>query len=270
LDLTDLLFEFSNKERYKILKSLDGNSKKHRQIEIDLSIPGSEVSRHLKRLSQKDLIYKNIANEYEITNVGKMFLKMMDIFEVSLKHKDFLNTHEITSIPVHLIFQLGKLMNLELGDKTMENMEIFENLVKEAEEFLFTITDQYQKTLLKEAEQKLKSQSIMIRALVDQSVLKSYNIPEGWSTLFEDSQSFFKNFKIFENVRILEEIKLSLVVSEKGGILFLSKDGEIDYSQCLLDNHEFFVNWIKELFEWYWEKGKNLKSFINKEIYSTK
>ena len=73
---------------------------------------------------------------------------------------------------------------------------------------------------------------------------------------------------MLENIRILEEIKISLIVSDKGAILFLSKDGEIDYSQCLIDNRENFIKWTKELFEWYWKKGKGLRPFIRKAIRS--
>ncbi len=264
MNINDLLFEFSNKERYNVLKFLYYEGKRHKQIQRDLNIPGSEVSRHIKRLNEKNLVIKDINNEYRITNVGKIFLRMMDIFEVSLNHRDFLNSHDITSIPVHLIFQLGKLKDIEFGDKTMENMEIFENLVKNSENFLYAITDQYQKSLLKEAEKKMRDQSIKIRALVDRNLLKSYNIPDGWSKLFKDPKIFFRD--MLENIRILDEIKISLIVSDKGAILFLNKDGEIDYSQCLIDNHEVFINWIKELFEWYWIKGKSLRHFIWKEM----
>ncbi|MFW9998584.1 MAG: helix-turn-helix transcriptional regulator [Candidatus Hodarchaeota archaeon] len=264
MDVNKLLFEFSNKHRYNVLKSLYIDSKRHFQLQQDLNIPGSEVSRHIKRLEEKNLILKDINNEYRITNIGKIFLRMMDIFEVSLNHRDFLNSHDITSIPVHLIFQLGKLKTVEFGNKTMENMEIFENLVKDSEEFLFAITDQYQKSLLKEAENKMRKQSLNIRAIVNRNLLKSYNIPDGWSKLFEDPKIFFR--EMLENIRILDEIKISMIVSDKGAILFLSKDGEIDYNQCLIDNHEDFINWIKELFEWYWIRGKNLKPFIRKEM----
>ena len=263
MNLNELLFEFSNKERFDLLKSLYNEGKKHNQIQKDTGIPGSEISRHLKRLKEKNLIIKDINNEYKITNIGKIFIRMMDIFEVSLENKDFLNSHEITSIPINLIFQLGKLKSVELSTKTMENMEIFENLVKNSEEFLYAITDQYQKSLLKEAENKMKNKSIKIRALVDKNLLKSYNIPDGWSKLFKDPVKFFKD--ILENIRILDEINVSLVVSDKGAILFLSKDGQIDYSQCLIDNHENFINWTIELFEWYWKKGASLRSFIRKE-----
>ncbi|MFX1379699.1 MAG: helix-turn-helix transcriptional regulator [Promethearchaeota archaeon] len=264
MNLNDLLFEFSHIERYNVLKKLYDEGKRHSQLQQELKIPGSEISRHLKRLSEKSLVMKDLNNEYQITNIGKIFIRMMDILEVSLVHKDFFNSHEITSIPVFLIFKLGKLKGVEFGNKTMENMEIFENLVKNSENFLYAITDQYQKSLLKEAENKMRKKSIKIRALVDKSLLKSYNIPDGWSKLFEDPKVFFK--EMLENIRILEEIKISLIVSDKGAILFLSKDGEIDYSQSLIDNHDSFVNWTKELFEWYWNKGKSLQPFIRKAM----
>ena len=264
MDVTKLLFEFSNVGRYSVLKSLYIQGKRHNQLGKELNIPGSEISRHLKRLYEKKLIIKDIDNRYFVTNIGKIFLQMMDIFEVSLKNRAFLNSHDISLIPVHLIFQLGKLKTVELSSKTMENMEILENLVKESDKFLFAITDQYQKSLLKEAEKKMKNQSTEIKALVDKNLLKSYNIPDGWYDLFEAPKVFFK--EMLRNIRILDKIGLSLVASEKGSILFLSKAGEIDYSQCLIDNHEPFINWTIELFDWYWKKGKDLRPFIRKEI----
>lgn len=263
MDLNEILFEFSNKERVNVLKKLYSEGKKHSELVKELNVPGSEISRHLKRLYEKNLIFKEINNKYKISNIGKIFIQMMDIFEVSLNHRNFLNSHEITSIPINLIFQLGKLKNVELRTKTMENLEIFENLVRDSEKFLFAITDQYQKSLLKEVEKKMKDQSINIRALVNKNLIKSYNIPDGWSKLFKDPVKFFK--EMLENIRILDEINISLVVSDKGAILFLSKDGQIDYSQCLIDNHENFVNWTIELFEWYWKKGASLRRFIRKE-----
>ncbi|MFW9878454.1 MAG: helix-turn-helix transcriptional regulator [Candidatus Thorarchaeota archaeon] len=259
MNVNDLLFEFSNKDRYNVLKTLYNESKKHSQLQRELNIPGSEVSRHLKRLNEKNLIIKNTNNKYIITNIGKIFIRMIDIFEVSLSHKTFLNSHDIISIPVHLIFQLGKLKDLDFGDKTMENMEIFENLVKDSSKFLYAITDQYQKSLLKEAEKKMNEQVIDIKALIDKNLVKTYRVPEEWSQLFKEPDIFYEKLKIFENIRLLKEIPFSLVVSDKGAILFLNKEGEIDYSQCLIDNHESFINWTKELFEFYWKKGKPYK-----------
>ena len=90
---------------------------------------------------------------------------------------------------------------------------------------------------------KIKNKSIEIRALVDKNLLKSYNIPEEWSKQFQDPITFYKNFNIYQNVRILNQIDFSLIVSDKGAILFLNKDGDIDYSQCIIDNHQPYISW---------------------------
>lgn len=261
MDLNELLFEFSNKERYNVLKSLYNENKRHSQLEKALNIPGSEISRHLKRLFKKNLISKSANNIYEVTNIGKIFLQIMNIFEASLYHKDFLNTHEITAIPVHLILQLGKLKSIEVSNKTLENIELWSNLVKNSENFIYAISDQFQNSLLPIIEKKIKDQSIKIKALVDKSLLKSYNIPIEWSKKFQDPIDFYKKLQIYQNIRILRKIDLSLIVTNKGAILFLSQDGCIDYSQCVIDNNESFINWTTELFEWYWKKRKEFKAF---------
>jgi len=270
LNINEIFFEFSNKKRYNVIKSLYIESKRHSQLENELNIPGSEISRHLKRLMEKNLITKNVNNKFTITNIGKIFFKVMDIFEVSLKCKDFFNTHEITTIPLFLILQIGDLKTIETSNKTLQNIELWSDLIKNSEKFIFAVLDQFQISLLPIAEKKIRTQSIEICALIDKHILKSYETPEEWSQIFQDSKAFYKDIKIFQNIRILDNIKFSLVVSDKGAILFLSKNGEIDYSQCLIDNSESYIKWTKELFKFYWRKGKALRPFITKEIQSKK
>lgn len=269
MSLNEIFLEFSNEKRFHVFKTLYKQPKRHNQLEKELSIPGSEISRHLKRLYEKNLINKRIDNKYELTNIGKIFYGVVDIFEVSAWHRDFINTHDITTIPNHLIMQIGKLKTIEISNKTMHNIELWSDLVKNSEKYIYAISDQFQNSLLPIAEKKINDQSIDIRALVDKNLLKSYNIPREWSKQFQDPINFYKKLKIYQNIRILKEIHFSLIVSEKGSILFLSREGEIDYNQCLIDNHESFINWTMELFEWFWKKGKNLKPFIKKEISAT-
>ncbi|TFF98402.1 MAG: hypothetical protein EU547_01675 [Promethearchaeota archaeon] len=37
----------------------------------------------------------------------------------------------------------------------------------------------------------------------------------------------------------------------------------MDYSQCLIDNHPSFIEWCRELFDFYWKEAESLKPFIN-------
>ena len=108
-------------------------------------------------------------------------------------------------------------------------------------------------------ERKINNTSIDIKALVDKNVLKS----KGYEKL-QDRHTFYQKINITQNIRLLKQIDVSLLVTDKGAILFLSKEGKIDYSECLFDENEIFILWSKELFEWYWKKGVTIESFIRK------
>jgi len=261
MNLNELFFEFSNEHRYEVFKSLLKGNKRHSDLKRELNLPASEISRHLKRLSKKTLVSKDIDNRYGITNIGTIFFRVFNIFEVSLKHKGFFNSHDIAVIPLHLILQLGELKTLELSDKTMENIELWADMVKNTDEFIYAVTNQYQSSLFPIVEEK----NVKIKAVIEKKLYKefirSYNNPGNWSNKFQDLMSFIDRIKI----RTLEQIEFSLLVSDKGAILFLTKDGKIDYSECLIDNHPSFIKWAIELFDCYWQKGRNLKQFTRKE-----
>ncbi len=261
MDLNEFLIEFTNKGRLDIFKSLFHVSKRHSEIEKELTIPGPEISRNLKRLLKKELIFKTGENKYEITGIGKIFYHVLKILEISLKYKDFFNLHDISSLPISLILQLGTFEAVKINDKTMENVQLWSDLVKNSEKFIYAIFDQYNDSILPIVEKKIKNQSIEIKALAEEGILTE-SIKVGKK--FKDRHAFYDKLNIFQNIQILNQPKISLIATDKGSILFLNKDGKIDYSQCLIDYHDSFIKWTVELFEWYWKEGKSIKPFIEK------
>ena len=263
MNLNEIFFEFSNKERYEVFKSLYHGKRRHSQLEKELDIPGPEISRHLSRLLKRNLINKTEDKNYKMTGIGRIFFRVMEIFETSLKHEKYYNTHDINIIPLHFILQLGTLKSIETSDKTMKNIETWSSLVKDSEKFVFAISDQFQDSLLPIVEKKFSHKSIDVKAVIEESVLQT-DVKE----LLKDRHAFYEKIDMFKNIRILGHLDFSLIVSDKGAILFLSKDDKIDYSECIIDNSEAFINWTIELFEWYWKKGAHLDTFIKKKYYS--
>lgn len=263
MNLNEIFFEFSNKERYDVFRSLYHDKKRHSQLEKELNIPGPEISRHLSRLLKKNLINKTDDKNYGMTGVGRIFFRVMELFEYSLKHEKYYNTHDINIIPLHFILQLGTLKSIEVSNKTMKNIEMWSSLVKDSEKFVFAISDQFQDSLLPIVEKKINHESIDVKALIEENVLKT-DVKE----LFKDRHAFYEKIDMFQNIRVLSHLDFSLIVSDKGAIIFLSKDGKIDYSECIIDNSEDFIYWTIGLFEWYWKKGARLDAFIKKKYYS--
>lgn len=257
--INDLFFEFSNEGRFEVFKSLYRGNKRHSQLEKELDIRGSEISRHLKRLIEKNLIKKTLGNIYTITNIGKLFLDVLDLFEVSLKYEAFFNNHDINYLPLNLILQLGNLKTLHINSGTMQNIELWSEMIKKSGNFILAISDQFQDSILPVVERKINNVSIKIKALVDKNVLTS----KGYEKL-EDRHTFYQKINISQNIRMLKQIFFSLLVTDKGAILFLSREGKIDYSECLYDENEIFINWSKELFDWYWKEGASIESVLKK------
>ena len=255
--INDFFFEFSNEGRFEVFKSLYKGKKRHSQLEKELDIRGSEISRHLKRLMEKNLVIKTLDNKYSITNIGKMFLGVLDIFEVSLKYENYFNNHNINNLPLSFILKLGNLKSIRLNSGTMQNIELWSDLIKNSKKYIMAISDQFQDSILPLVERKINDISFNIRALVDKNVLTS----KGYEKL-QDRHAFYKKINISENIRVLRQIDFSLLVTDKGGIIFLNKEGKVDYSESLFDDNEFFIQWLSELFEWYWKEGTNIKSLL--------
>ena len=258
--INDLFFEFSNEGRFEVFKSLYRGKKRHSQLEKELDIRGSEISRHLKRLIEKNLIKKTMDNKYTITNIGKLFLDVLELFEVSLKYETFFNNHDITYLPLNLILQLGNLKTININSGTMQNIELWSEMIKKSGNFILAISDQFQDSILPVVERKINNMSIKIKALVDKNVLTS----KGYEKL-EDRHTFYQKINISQNIRMLKQIFFSLLVTDKGAIIFLSKEGKIDYSECLYDENEIFIKWSKEIFNWYWKEGASIESVLKKK-----
>jgi len=260
LIINQILFELSNEERLRVFKALFNEKKKHSDLEQELSLPGSEISRHLKRLNESHLIRKSLNHQYSITNLGKIFYQLLDIFEVSIKLREFFNTHSITMIPLDLILQLGSIKTIELGTNTIQNLELYSDMIKNAESVIYITMHQVQNSIIPVFEKKIQNKSMDIRVLVDKTVLISSQ-NSGLETLNrQDPEDFFKKVDLLKPVKIYDNtLDFSLLITDKGAMLFLDKDGEIDYNQCLLDNNKSFIEWTTELFEYSWEKGNNLQ-----------
>jgi len=141
----------------------------------------------------------------------------------------------------------------------MQNIELWSQLIKDSEKHILAISDPFQDSILPVVEKKINNISFDIQALVDETVLKSKSYEK-----LEDRHTFYHKLNITQKIRVLTQIDFSLLVSDKGAILFLRREGKVDYSECLFDNNETFIKWSIELFEWYWKKGKDLKPFIKK------
>lgn len=257
MKVNDLFFELSHEGRYKVLKSISKKRSKHMHLEKELRLTGPEISRHLKRLQEAKLIQKTVQGDYQITSFGKLICSVTVFFENSLSLVDFINTHNFENIPLEILFQIICLSDIELGTKTMENIELWAELIKKSNRYIYAITDQLQTSVIPIAHKKVQSgTSFDIKAIIDRKLFEKFTKSE---YLTPKANELLKQIDFFNSVRLSEELDLSLIITDNGAIIFLRAGDSIDYSKCIFSKSEDFLKLTKKIFDLYWHKAIIIK-----------
>ncbi|MHA1733063.1 MAG: helix-turn-helix transcriptional regulator [Promethearchaeota archaeon] len=253
MNMNDLFFELSHEGRCRILEFLVTGKKKHAQIEAELGIVGAEVSRHLKRLQNTHLVEKSPDGMYGLTSFGEATCSLFPFFENSLKFVDFINAHDFRSIPPYIMLQLESSPDVEVRTGTINNIEMWTELITRAQSYIWAITDQLQTSMVPLIRKKLESGTeLEIRAIVDRKLLRKFSES---SVLPFDPDDMIKRVDLFENVRIQDETSISLTITERGALIFLRSDDHVDYSQGMFSESPTFIGWAKKIFKLCWEQG---------------
>ncbi|MHA1148151.1 MAG: helix-turn-helix transcriptional regulator [Promethearchaeota archaeon] len=265
MKLKDLFFEFSHNKRYKIFKLLDKECQNHTEIRNLLNLPASEVTRHTQRLIESDLIKRDLKGRFSSTNFGKMLYNILDYIEFSVKFRDFINEHNILTIPPGSLLKIGNLKNCQLLSRTMENIETWSEMIINAEKYIWSISDQLQNSIIPIVQKKIMNKKIQIKAILEKSLLERFIGEDSWEAYLKGVSSeiieeFFEKLEVPQNVHVKINLNFALTITESETILFLSAERGIDYSQCLYaKNNRNFSEWAKDLFMHCWDESETIQ-----------
>ena len=216
----------------------------HISKKLDISTP--ETSRHLERLTNAKLIEKKVDGLYHIAPFGTLVLSFMPIISFLSKNIDYLSTHDLSPIPNELLQRIGELSEVGIEkDGTMHAFYSLEKCLSEAEEYIWILTKQYLMSTVPIIQERVKS-GVEFRLIVP----RSYKPP-----------SDIKPVRVINvHHRVLDEVKVAMFLTEKdSGIVLPSLNGKIDYSIGIGGREPSIHKWMKDLFEYYWEKAQPLE-----------
>jgi predicted transcriptional regulator len=141
-ELCSLLFELSNEDRLNILQELKKNPMKLSRIseKFDFTVP--ETARNMSRLTEAALILKDSDGYFYLTPLGQASLKLIPSFEFISRHKNYFKTHIISTLPLEYATSMGALEKSEFMNGVTEMLFNTENMLREAEEFIWISVDQ--------------------------------------------------------------------------------------------------------------------------------
>jgi predicted transcriptional regulator len=228
-----LFFELASESRLDILRELQTKELKMQEIARRLDLTATEAFRQLERLSAALLVQRQPDGSYALTPFGKLELHLSSSMEFVLKYKQYFLTHDLGRLPVQFVNRIGELSKANLNMNLAESTTRSSQIIGEARQYMWGISPEPLPT----------SFDVIAK-----------QIPEGaeYKILSPQPPAKFPNF---EN-RTLSDSPVVFALTEKeASVSFRLNDGRVDYA-VFIGNDPAFLNWVKDLFLHYWNKGK--------------
>ncbi len=241
--LPKLLFELSSPERMGILLELERNRFRLSQLARKLNLTVTEASRHLSRLSEARLIQKSVDGSYRLTDYGRLVLSQLSGINFLTKHQGYFLEYDTSCLPYEFAGRIGELENAEFGDNIYGNLESTENGFREAEEFIWVLTDQIVKALIPPVIEKVKH-PFDFRFICPEAIMPS-----------DDKAPLPSTFSGVQK-RVLPKVNMIVIVTDKAsGFCLPHRNGKLDYRNFSGTDVKF-RKWCKDLFLHYWNKAR--------------
>ncbi len=141
--------------------------------------------------------------------------------------------------------RIGELSGASLGMDTIENINMAAHVVGEAEKYVWGLGDKALESIGTEMVKGI-SRGVKFRFIFNESLLPNYKPVIGEEPFIEK--------------RMLTEIPGLIFCTEKdAGVCFPLINGRMDYLG-FFGRDQMFVNWTKDLFQYYWDKAKACRS----------
>jgi len=231
-----------------ILQSLrkEGLNLSHIAKRLDITI--TEAARHLQRLTEAQIIEKGPEGRYRLTSYGELILQQLPGLRFIICNRQYFLEHDMSHLPHQFIARIGELSKSSLNRDSLASIAYAELVLKQAEEYSWSLTQQIIVSSLRTIEEKIK-EGVKIRSLLPENIV----MPPGFYPVNGVER------------RTLPIIRLRVMVTDKEAMLGLPfLNGQMDYAQ-LISKDLMFREWCKDLFLFYWEKAKPITSFSNME-----
>ncbi len=237
-----LFFELASESRIGIIRELKEQNLKNNELGGKLGLTATEAFRQLQNLTQALLIQRLPDGTYTITNYGKITLCLLQSLEFTFEYKEYFLNHDVWRLPYQFVNRLGELSRSALCMDTIENVNRAEQIFSEAEKYAWAMGEKRLESLGPAMSRPI-SKGVKFKFMGYDPLLPNFNHVPGEAPQAE--------------IRTLTDVPISIVCTEKEAeICFPSTEGRMDYA-AFYGKDQTFVNWARELFLYYWDKGKS-------------
>jgi predicted transcriptional regulator len=236
-----LFFDLASESRIDIIRELKEQNLKNSELGGKLDLTATEAFRQLQHLTEALIIQRLPDGTYTITNYGKMTLQLLQSLEFTFEHKAYFLNHDVWRLPYQFVNRIGELSRSRLCMDTIENMNRAGHMFSEAETHAWAMGEKVLESLGPAMASPI-SKGVKFRFMGCECLLPNINRVPGETQHIE--------------LRTLTDVPITIVCTEKEASICLpSTEGRMDYA-AFYGKDQTFVNWARELFLYYWDKGK--------------
>jgi predicted transcriptional regulator len=228
---------------------------------ISAKVSSSTIIHGLRELEKSDLVFEDKDRNYLLTNIGRMItMKLLDFtsaVDVLRKQKRFWSEHDLSGIPDHLLEKIGLLKDSEIIHidvlDIVKTHSSYISFIKKAK-WIKGVSPIYSPdytTVFKELIEK----NINTNLILSESVYNKSTQIIGLENLKNAISTYGLEISV-----IHEKLSVAFTVTESFFSLGLfNNNGVYDNTQDLVSTDENAIRWGIELFEYYREKGVQVK-----------
>jgi predicted transcriptional regulator len=245
---------FESKVRIGILNSLREGNKSLVEVREDTKSTSQAINKQVKTLINIGLVKRPKRGQYELTSLGEVLASkiasMSDFLAFVGKYHEFCSTHNIDELPEELLSRIGELKNSYIikSDVSLDSVHrmitlLFENARGRVIGITPVITVDWAKAVIASAERGIKF-----------SIVTTSNVVK----LQGDRDYRDYPYMMHPNIekRLYQDIHLALTSNGREAVLAFYEDNVLDLRNVIASNDEKAVQWVEDLFWWYWERGE--------------
>jgi len=138
----DLLFELSSSERMGIMRALQDESLKLSVLSKKQGLTNPEALRQVRRLCDVGLVQREPSGLYVISPYGMLVLSLLEGLEFVARNREYFSHYDTSFLPYEYINRFSELSSSSIGAEPYKVLEKTQEILKEAEEFVWIISNQ--------------------------------------------------------------------------------------------------------------------------------
>jgi predicted transcriptional regulator len=263
--LYNLLFEISNDYRHRVLLLLKEKPMRITDLSRQLRLTTQEISRHVSRLGEVGLTFKNVNGFYHLSPYGKSILIILEEFLFLSKNSEYFVTHSIDHLDRDYVKRIGELSGSIYTENVMSFLHFVENIIDDAEEYVWLQVDQFPLTVLGAIVESLK-RGVQFKIIENEEMVSG---PRLNLESMEEIQALARTRSTpLTEQRMIDNSDFFMFLSEdRCAIAFPTSEGKYDY-MGFTARDERSLRWCRDLFQYNWNRAEQSIPLSPKEHVS--